>query len=95
MASHSLRGRLLWFVLIAIFVVAVVQGISAYEPLAGTFVTASMAYLKEATVALVRKAENSMVRERCRSPDRQPDQRWLAGYLHRRESTVLHLQAHQ
>ena len=31
MASHSLRGRLLWFVLIAIFVVAVVQGISAYR----------------------------------------------------------------
>ena len=31
MTSHSLRGRLLWFVLIAIFVVAVVQGISAYR----------------------------------------------------------------
>ena len=30
-ASHSLRGRLLWFVLIAIFMVAVVQAISAYR----------------------------------------------------------------
>lgn len=31
MASHSLRGRLLWFVLIAIFTVAVIQAISAYR----------------------------------------------------------------